>query len=759
MAKMIKRSLFGLTFLLLIVALFLAFWEPYYAQPIAGAAPAKRDYQVEIIRDQFGVPHIFGKTDADVSYGIAWAHSEDDFATLQQVAAMTRGRLGAITGAEGAQVDYVAHLLKITQTVEEKYDALPADVRALLDGYAAGMNRYAETHPQEVALSGLFPINGRDVAAGFALRSPFFYGLNTILEPLVAGGDLRPDGGPPLKGDTAPIGTETQGKEETPSAVQTAEQTHVQGAANIAKPSPRMTPLGQYPELNGSNAFAIKPERSSDNVTRLVSNTHQPWEGPVAWYELVVHSEEGWDFAGATFPGSPFPFLGHNKNLGWTNTVNRPDLIDVYELTVDDAGKRYKLDGEWQDLESRQLWLAVKYGPFTIPYPQTVYRSAHGPVVKNDKGYFAVRYASIDDLTMLTQYFRLQKAQNFDEWQEVMALQGVPSTNFIYADREGNIGMFYNARFPDRKPGVDWRSIVPGDRSDLIWQQPVNWSQVPKLINPASGYVMNANNTPYTIAGPGDELSREDFSPLLGIEENWTNRGARAIALLEAEDLISREALERIKYDTGYMQDKYPKLWMDALLAVDVGADANLKQAQALLAAWDWNMDGKGTKSKNGGDALALMLMNTALFNAPLGRSLGDDLDAKDELQKAAAHLLTHFGTLDPPLGDVLRLRHGDVDLPYIGGSDALRASTRWDVHDDGRLSIVHGDSFLMFVEWDEQGNVSSETIHPFGAATTQPDSKHYADQSPLFVKQQLKPVLFTREKLEDAGFKAYRPD
>ncbi len=742
MALIIKRSLAGLALLLILVALFLAFWEPWFAQPIAGVEPEKRDYQVEIYRDEFGVPHIFGKTDADVSYGIAWAHSEDDFSTLQDVAAMTRGRLGAITGAEGAQVDYVAHLLKVRKTVADKYDELPADVQALLDGYAAGMNHYAETHADEVALTGLFPINGRDVAAGFALRSPFFYGLNRTLEPLVAGTELRADGGPALNIPKAP----SEDKEAAEANDKLAQ----------AKPesTPRMmTPLGQYPELNGSNAFAITPERSSDNVTRLVSNTHQPWEGPVAWYELVVHSEEGWDFAGATFPGSPFPFLGHNKNLGWTNTVNRPDLIDVYELTVNDSGTQYKLDGEWQDLESSTIWLPVKYGPFTIPYPQTTYRSAHGPVIKNDKGYFAVRYASIDDLTMLTQYYRLQKAQNFDDWQAAMAIQGVPSTNFIYADKEGNIGMFYNARFPDRKAGVNWRSIVPGDRSDLIWQQPVNWNQVPRLVNPASGYVMNANNTPYIIAGPGDELSREDFSPLLGIEENWTNRGARAIALFEAEGKIGRAELERIKYDTGYEQDKYPKLWMDALLAVDVGDDVDLQTAQALLAGWDWNLDGKGS-----GDALALMLMNTGLFNAPLGRSLIDTLDAKEELQKTVDHLNTHFGSIDPPMSDVLRLRHGDVDLPYIGGSDALRAATRWRVEDDGRLAIVHGDSFLMFVEWDAQGNVSSQSIRPFGAATTRPESPHYNDQAPLFVQQKLKPVLFTRAALEAAGFESYRP-
>lgn len=720
MTLIFKRLAATLFVLFLITAIALAFWEPWYVK--AGEAPAARDYDVEIFRDDYGVPHIYGKTDADTAYGIAWAHAEDDFATLQEVAAMTRMRLGAMTGQDGAQVDYVAHLLDVRGTVERKYDALPMDVKALLDAYAAGMNRYADTHPEEVRLSGLFPISGQDIAAGFALRSPFFFGLNKVVEPLVSGKTLRPDGGPAL--------TERNGE------------------------TAMMTPLGRYPEHNGSNAFAITPERSSDNVTRLVSNSHQPWEGHVAWYELVVHSQEGWDFAGATFPGSPYPFLGHNKNLGWTNTVNRPDLIDVYKLEVDEAGERYKLDGAWQPLESDRVWLRVKYGPFTIPYPQMVYRSAHGPVIKNDNGYFAFRYASLDDLTQLEQYYRIQKASNFDEWQQAMSMQGVPATNFIYADKDGNIGLFYNARFPDRKAGFDWRGIVPGDRSDLIWDGPVPWSAIPKLINPASGYVMNANNTPYVAAGPGDELNREDFSPLLGIEENWTNRAARAIELFEGVGAIGRAELEQIKYDTGYVQDQYPKAWMDQLLALDTDGDWTLTEAQRLLKAWDWNMDGKGE-----GDALAALLMNVALFNAAEGKRLAESLDARTELAKAAEHLNTHFETLDPPLGDLLRLRQGDVDLPYIGASDALRAATRWNVDEDGRLDIVHGDSFLMFVEWDAEGNVTSQSAQPFGAATTRPQSPHYADQAKLFTARKLKPVLFSREALLASGAKPYRPD
>src|SRR3546814_2882363 len=130
--------------------------------------------------------------------------------------------------------------------------------------------------------------------------------------------------------------------------------------------------------------------------------------------------------------------LGHNKYLGWTNTVNRPDLIDVYRLTLDDSGDNYRFDGAWRPLEEKRIWLKVKFGPFVVPVPRTIWRSVHGPVVKNDKGAFAIRYAGIDQANMVTQYYRLNKAEKFAAWRAAMAGQGVPATNFIYADAKGN---------------------------------------------------------------------------------------------------------------------------------------------------------------------------------------------------------------------------------------------------------------------------------------------------------------------------------
>jgi acyl-homoserine-lactone acylase len=715
MLRIFKRLAIGLVVLIAVTAIALAIWEPLVAE--SGKAPPARKYDVEIVRDDFGVPHIFGKTDADVAYGIAYAHSEDDFATIQEVAAMTRARTGALTGADGAKVDFAAHLLDIRGTVDRKYDSLPADIRALLDAYAAGLNHYAGKHPEEVRLSGLFPLDGRDIAAGFVLRSPFFFGLDSVLGALVEGKDLPIEGGPKITG----------------------------------KQEARVTPIGPEPDMNGSNAFAVAPARSTDNVTRLISNSHQPWRGGVAWYELVVHSEEGWDFAGATFPGSPYPFLGHNKTLGWTNTVNRPDLIDVYALELNDDRTQYRLDGKWRDLEAERVWLKVKMGPFTLPYPQTVYRSVHGPVIMNAKGAFAIRYAGIDELKMLEQYFRINKARDFAEWQKAMAIQGVPATNFIYADAKGNIAMAYNALFPARKPGANWRGVLPGDRSDLIWQEHLPWDRVPLLVNPASGYIMNANNTPYVAAGPGDELDRASFSPLMGIEDDMTNRARQAIKLFEAAGQIDAATLDRIKYDVGYDKSDYATGWVDALLAVKPDGDKRISEAQALLRAWDWQMDGKGK-----GDALALMLMRPAMRQSYRRLALPD---AREELVAAIEHLEKHFKMLDPKLGTVLRLRQGKVDLPMDGGSDTLRAATLWDVDEkDGRFAVRHGDSFIQFVEWDADGNVTSRSIQPFGAATTRPESPHYADQAKLFVEHKTKPVYFTREQLMPHAKRRYRP-
>ena len=174
-------------------------------------------------------------------------------------------------------------------------------------------------------------------------------------------------------------------------------------------------------------------------------------------------------------------------------------------------------------------------------------------MVKNERGAFAIRYAGIDQANMVTQYYRLNKARNFAEWRAAMAGQGVPATNFIYADARGNIGFFYNAMFPDRQPGFNWRGVLPGDTSADLWTKALPFDRVPALVNPRSGYVMNANNTPWVAAGPGDELDAAAFSPLLGIEDDMTNRATRLIELFEASGQIDEV---RPKAGGGHYKDQ-----------------------------------------------------------------------------------------------------------------------------------------------------------------------------------------------------------
>ncbi len=729
--KWVKGGVITLAALLIVAFVALATWEPFFATP--SEAPEYREYSAEIVRDEFGVPMIYGETDADVAFGVAIAHAEDDFFTLQDVAAMSKGRYSAIAGEEGATFDYVYHLLDARGTAEREYPKLPADTRALFEAYAAGMNEYAEQHPEEVKLSNLFPVNGEDVAAGFALRQPFFFGLGNVIGPLVAGEELRREFGPDIPGFPR--------KHAKPVAEGTA---HRGGL---------VLPWGEEADHLGSNAWAVTPERSGGPTT-LISNSHQPLRGGVAWYELGVQSGEGWHFTGANFPGSPFPFLGHNEDLGWTNTVNRPDMADVYQLVMNEAGDSYQLDGEWHALEQETVTLPVKLGPINLPVRRTIYRSSHhGPVIKNDNGVFAIRYGGMGRIDQLDAYYRINKAKTLEEWETQIARMAIPSTNFIYADRAGNIAYVYNAAIPDRpeleEVSANWRGILDGSRSELIWDGTVEYAEIPKLINPASGWLYNANNEPFTAAGEGSDLSPDDFSAVLGIERKQTNRSRRAYMLLsEADGPLDRAALERMKYDMTYLREGYvDRLWteLESSEFGDAWPDPDMARARELLINWDFTADNEGP-----GDALALTMI-LSFMGAEYNNKPWPDVGEK--LAESVAHLNEHFGRIDPPMSDLLRLRQGDVDLPLDGGSDTLRASTFWRVDDDGRFSLVHGDSFIQWVEWPtDSGRVVSRSIQPFGAATNRPDSPHYTDQMQLYVDHQLKPVRFYEDDVRAAA-------
>ncbi|HEY5072755.1 MAG TPA: acylase [Caulobacteraceae bacterium] len=652
-------------------------------------------YHVRIRRDQFGVPHVLGARDADVAFGFAYAHSEDDFATIQEAALTSRGTLAAFKGKDGATTDFLIRLMRVKETVDAGYGALPADVRTVMAAYADGVNYYAALHPAKVA-PGLLPLTGKDVAAGFVFKTPFFYGLDGTLKTLIA-------------------------------------PTH-------GKPMP---PLG-------SNGVAVARARSADGATRLLVNSHQPYTGTVAWYEAVLQSGQGWHVAGGFFPGTPFMLHGTNAHLGWANTVNDPHLVDVYRLTINPANHdQYRLDGRWRDFEKSDAAIRVKlFGPLFWTFHKPVLWSAHGPVVATDHGIFAFRYAGIGEARQALQYYRLNKAGDLAQWRAAMALQALPSINYIYADEAGNIGYVYNGLFPDRTAGLPWKGVLSGERSDLIWRRYLSFDRVPQIWNPRSGFVFNSNNTPFQATGPADALKSADFPASMGLQTNMTNRAWRAQETFGADAHITAAAFRAYKFDIAYSVHSEMAELVAAVLALDPRGDSDVITAQSLLRSWD--------RRTNVGSRAAALAIMTAL---PVAEALeaGRTPNVRPPLLAAIAKLKAHFGRVDPPWGQVNRIIRGKLDLPIDGGPDTFRA-VYGEPLPDGRLKAMAGDTLIMFVTWDRTGKLSAQSIHQFGSATLDPASPHYADQTPLFAAMRLKPVLFTEDELAGHVEEDYAP-
>lgn len=652
-------------------------------------------YHVRIRRDNFGVPHVLGSTDADVAFGLGFAHSEDDFETIQNVALATRGALAASRGISAATTDYLVHLLRVWETVDSRYAKdLPPDLRKVVEAYADGINYFAALHPGKVR-QGFLPLTGKDIVAGFVFKTPFFYGLDKTLRDIAS---------PPV------------------DAAET-----------------------------GSNGVAVAPSRNADGATRLLVNSHQPYTGPVAWYEAVLQSGEGWHVAGGFFPGSPFMLHGHNAHLGWANTVNAPDLADVYRLTLNPANNNeYLLDGKWRALEKSDAAIRVRlFGPLVWTFHRDVFGSAFGPVLKTDHGAFAIRYAGMNEVRQVLQYYRLNKARNLAEWRSAMALQALPSINYIYADEKGNIGYVYNGQFPVRKPGFDWKHVLPGNRSDLIWHAYIPFRAVPQLWNPKSSYVFNSNNSPFQATAPEDDLKPGAFAPTLGIQTNMTNRAYRALETFGMDHAITADSFRKYKFDIAYSGRSEVAAMIRSICAMDSRADPDLRAAQTILSRWD-----RRTDIHNRNAALAV-LMAAPVIHAELEGL--PRIDPLHSLRDAVHTLREHFGRIDPEWGQLNRIRRGTVDLPVDGGPDTFRA-VYGDPQPDGTLTAAGGDTLIMFVTWDRSGRLSSESIHQFGSATLDAASPHYADQTPMFARMQTKPVLFTEEQLKGHIEEDYAP-
>ena len=669
-------------------------------------------YRSVITRDEWGVPHVHGKTDAEAAFGLAYAHAQDDFKTIQDVLIASRGKLselygvklksikgifnllkGDISSLQGIQNvanDYFVNVIGIWNGLDERYlNEVPLDVRNICDGYAAGINKYAKDNPRSI-FKKLYPLKGVDIIAGFMHRTPLFYGMGGVLNKLL----------------------------------QSKPPTLIGHKANDEK---------GVMQMHASNVFAVSPKRSTDGYTRLMVNSHQPWSGPVAWYEAHISSDEGWDIITGLFPGSPVGLVGHNPDLGWSHTVNDPDLIDVFRLTINPNNEnQYLFDGEWLDLSIEKIKIKVKiFGLFYWKVKRDLYNSILGPVLKTAHGTYAIRYASMGDVRLVEQWYRMNRSRNLSEFKEAMSIHAIPMFNTGYADKAGNIYYVYNAKIPKRHPDLDWKQVVPGDKSIYLWNEYIPYEDLPQIENPPGGFIYSCNNTPYLCTD-----NPKDFPDRLpentGIDTHQTNRALRALELFGQDKNISREEFLAYKYDKQYSKNSHVAKVLEKFLLDSKNISNDLKPAVDLLKNWNLSAE-----QENKAAALGFLTFRHIGFNPEEYTYNYDKIINK--MKEGIQFLTENYGSIDIPLGSVQRLKHGTADLPLGGGPDMLRAIyTR---NDGNIMKGVAGDCYIQFIEWDTEGNIYSESIHQFGASTSVVDSKHYDDQTKLFSKEMMKPI------------------
>ena len=683
-------------------------YTPKFNLPIK--VDSYNDYDVNIYRDTWGVPHIFGEKDRDTAYGLAYAHAEDDFKTIQDILLSLRGKLATVYGKDGAPNDYIVQLLRIWEVVESHYEYdLAKNVRSICESYADGLNHYAVLHPNEV-VRGLFPVSGKDIVAGFVHRTPLMFGLDRVLEKLTS--SEKPD----FAFDYKTI---------------------------------KSGPFDQA--LLGSNVVAVAPSRSADGYTRIAINSHQPWTGPVAWYEAHLHSEEGWNMNGGLFPGSPVIFVGHNENIGWSHTVNSPDLIDVYELEIHPEDKnRYYIHGSWEELEVREARITVKlWGPFKWTIKRETLWSVHGPVIRNPHGTYAVRFSGYGEIRQVEQWFRMNKSRNLEDFGEAMSMLALPMFNTIYADKNGNLYYVYNALLPIRGSGnYDWKGIVPGNTAYTMWREYFPFDALPQVVNPESGFLQNCNSTPFLATNGNDNPDKSFYPQNLGIELFQTNRALRVHETFGSDKSITQEEFYQYKFDTKYSRQSVMAVNLKKFLTEASSKDPDINKALELLRNWDLDTDSSSTATH-----LAIRAIRPQFNPAKY------EYDAEkimDRLKKAVSWLNENFGRLDVKWGDIQRLQRGKTDLSLSGGPDILRAV--YSKEKDDKYVGIAGDCFYEIVEWDSDGNVSAKSIHQFGTATQDTSSIHYDDQAQLFARHQMKPVWMKLEDIKLNLERSYRP-
>ena len=667
--------------------------------------PIIRTDKITIARDTYGVPHIFAPTDPEVAYGLAWAHAEDDFTTIQTLMLTGKGKLATYLGKKGAPIDYVVGLLNTKATVMLQIDQLDPAFLQLVRGYLLGLEAYAKAHPKDILNKNVFPISIEEYLSATVFSVAVFCGVDKAL-PKILNGTI-----PALPGFTG----------------------------------------------EGSNSIAVHSSKSASGENMLLINAHQPIEGATAFYEAQLQSEEGWNILGGLFPGAPLIFHGVTPNLAWAHTVNLQDKIDVYQLQTDKQHPgQYKVDGEWLMLEKRKIKLSIKGIPF--PIYKTAYTSIYGPTAATPSGeYFSMRLPSLMDAGALQQWYAMNKAQNFTQFKAALTQNHLPMFNIVYADKRDTIFYISNGKMPYRNTDTNyhWNTTLPGNTRATLWTKFKPLSELPQYLNPKSGYLYNTNHSPFLATAENENLKPTKFDAYDGYELIHNNRSRRAKDLIDQLDKFSYADLKRIKFDRQLpAKILYPYGYTaDTLFMLDENKYPQLAPLIVSLKKWDH----RAIAESNGA-----LIYNLAYYYIP--KIMADHKNENLTTVEAVAtfeyiyqFLIKNYQRLDVTLGEMQRLVRGDENWPQSGMPDVL-AAVQTSPFGKAQRKMNSGDAYIGFVRFPKDGSLPLiETVNTFGASSVK-GSPHFADQRAMYQAQEVKKMTLDKEEVLRKAERSYHP-
>ncbi|GAB3422061.1 acylase [Massilia agilis] len=705
--------------------------SPYSAAEIARWK--KTAGRVTIMRDKWGIPHIFGKTDADAVFGMLYAQAEDDLNRVELNYVGALGRMAEVEGEKAIWSDLRMKMYISPADLKARYAQSPEWLKKLMNGFADGLNFYLYSHPEVKPK------------------------LLTRFEPWMA-----------LAFSEGSIGGDVESIDlkQLESLYGKREQVAL---ASLDK--------GFDEEPKGSNGFAIAPKLSASGHALLLINPH------TSFYfrpEIHVVSEEGLNAYGAVTWGQFFVYQGFNDKAGWMHTSGGGDVIDEYlETIVEKDGKVfYQYDGKLRPMKAVPVTLPYKTASGgTTSKTVTAYFTHHGPVVRAQDGKWVAVRMMFEPMKALEQSYLRTKAKDYNAFYKVMQLRTNSSNNTVYADGDGNIAYFHGNFVPRRDPKFDWTKPVDGSTAATEWHGLHEVKETINLYNPQSGYVMNTNNWPFTAAGANSPREKDYPAYMWSLPENA--RGIHAVRVLQDAKDLTLDGLIAKAYDSYLpaFEPLVPAVLKDyeALPASDPRKAKLAAQVEA-LRGWDlrWSAQSVPTALAVywGQDMVAHAAPRSRAQGVPVVDFIQTSLNADerlDALMRASDKLAADFGSWQTPWGEINRFQRlsGDVNQRYDDSKPSIPVpftSATWGSlasfgmtakQDTKRIYGDRGNSFVAVVEFGPRIHAKSVLA---GGESGDPKSPHFNDQGEMYSRGQFKDVLFYKEDIEKNLERKYHP-